>query len=55
MWEGPCSRWRWVSLHMQWLTLCYREQPPSHIWNVLCLEEERVRELAADIREVMGA
>ncbi|WP_277419701.1 hypothetical protein [Pseudomonas viridiflava] len=40
---------------MQWLTLCYREQPPSHIWNVLCLEEERVRELAADIREVMGA
>ena len=55
MWEGACSRWRWVSLHMQWLTLCYREQAPSHIWTVLCLQEERVRELAADIREVMGA
>ncbi|MGY3326589.1 hypothetical protein ACVWXD_005445 [Pseudomonas sp. TE3911] len=43
MWEGACSRWRWVSLHMQWLTLCYREQAPSHIWTVLCLEEERAR------------
>jgi len=25
------------------------------MWTVLCLQEERERELAADIREVMGA
>ncbi len=31
MWEGACSRWRWISLHMLWLTHCYREQGPSHI------------------------